>query len=188
VVRIVEEPDQTNQGNNVTTEEQTKLAALAVSAALLAAVLAPVRQHFRENLRDGFPLSCYPMFNAERQKHGFVTHLVGYEADGTRRILHYSYLGAGGLNQVRRQLRRLALAGRGGELALEVADAVASRSGKADAAVVRVDVVTGRYDYAQFFSGNRTPKSEVVHGSAEVLRDPQARALRAGLVEMDRSE
>ncbi|WP_043847730.1 hypothetical protein [Crystallibacter crystallopoietes] len=166
------------------TEEQAKLAALAASAALITAVIMPVRQHFSEQPRDGFPLSCYPMFSAKRKQHGRVTHLIGYDAEGTRRILHYSYLGAGGMNQVRRQVRRLAMAGRGEELAVKAADALADRNRKAEAAVVRVEVVTGRYNYEQFFAGNRAPKSEIVHGSAVVLRDPDARAVRAGLAEV----
>ncbi|MDQ3628740.1 MAG: hypothetical protein M3419_08025 [Actinomycetota bacterium] len=154
----------------MTPDDRGKLVALSASGALLAAVLAPMRQHWRSKARDGFPLSYYPMFSARRKRHGTVTHLVGQTATGSRRLLHYSYAGTGGLNQVRRQLRRTVREGRAGDVAALVASRVATRPRRGDEAVTRVQVVTGRYAYDDFFSGQREPVSEEVHASMTVLR------------------
>jgi len=53
--------------------------AVAVSVALVAAVLGPLRQQGRVRPRDGFPLSYYPMFSARRTGQLAVTHLVGVD-------------------------------------------------------------------------------------------------------------
>ena len=147
--------------------------AVAAGAALLGAVLWPVRQNWRprRQRRDGFPLSYYPMFSAKRKRHGTVTYLVGQTATGSRRLLHYSYAGtSGGLNQVRRQLGRTVGQGRAAEVAALVATRVATRPRRGDDTVIRVQVVTGRYVYDDFFRGRREPVSEEVHASMTVLR------------------
>lgn len=138
------------------------------SAALLGVVLGPLRQNWRSTPRDGFPLSYYPMFTAKRRRHGSVTYLLGTDANGERRLLHYSYLGGGGLNQVRRQLRRIVAEGRADEAAAIVAAALEATPRRRDRYVTRVHVVTGRYRYGDFFAGQRDPASEVVHSTAAV--------------------
>ncbi|HEX4250636.1 MAG TPA: hypothetical protein VH008_22415 [Pseudonocardia sp.] len=81
------------------------------AAAALSAVLLPARQNWRapEKQADGFPFSYYPMFSKRRRQHANVVYAVGITADGTRRRLRHSVLGTGGLNQVRRQIYRVAL-------------------------------------------------------------------------------
>ncbi len=155
----------------MTSDDRDKLVALSASAGLLATVLAPMRQNWRSKARDGFPLSYYPMFSAKRKRHGSVTYLVGHTASGSRRLLHYSYAGTGGgLNQIRRQLRRTVGQGRADEVAALVATRVATRPRHGDDTVVQVQVVTGRYVYDDFFRGQREPVSEEVHASMTVLR------------------
>lgn len=149
-------------------DDRDKLVALGAAAALLAAVLSPLHQHRRARPRDGFPLSYYPMFSDRRKKHGTVTHLVGLTAGGSRQLLHYSYAGTGGLNQVRRQLYRTVRAGRAEDVAAQVAARIATRPRRGDADVARVLVVTGRYNYGDFFHGQRDPVSEVIHASTPV--------------------
>lgn len=151
-------------------ERRDQVLALAAGGALLAAVLAPLRQHGRRQPRDGFPFSCYPMFTARRARHARVVHLLGVGEHGGRRTLHHRYLGAGGLNQVRRQLARSVREGRAQHVAILVATAVATSPRLGDGEVTQVRVVTGRYRYDTFFAGDRTPVSEQVHASAPVLR------------------
>ena len=152
----------------MTPDGRDKLMALTASAGLLAAVLTPIRQHWCEAPRDGFPLSYYPMFTAKRRRHGSVTYLLGTDANGMRRLLHYSYLGGGGLNQVRRQLRRIVAEGRADEAAAIVAAALEATPRRRDRYVTRVHVVTGRYRYGDFFAGQGDPASEVVHSTVAV--------------------
>lgn len=70
--------------------------AAAFSAAVLAAVLLPIRQNWREHKRDGFPLSYYPMFSQRRKERVGLLYLVGLTATGERRLIPYSYAGTGG--------------------------------------------------------------------------------------------
>ncbi len=87
--------------------------AAAFSAAVLGAVLLPIRQNWREHKRDSFPLSYYPMFSTQRKERVDLLYVVGLTAAGERRLIPYSYAGTGGLNQVRRQLGRLVRGGAG---------------------------------------------------------------------------
>ncbi len=165
-------------------DDRDRLVALLTSGALLAAVLAPLRQHARPDPRDGFPFSYYPMFSARRSAHGTVTHLVGLQDDGARRVLHHGYLGTGGLNQVRRQLNRSVRDGRAQEVATAVAAVVAVRPRRGDGAVTEVRVVSGRYRYDAFFAGDREPVREQVHATATVHRP----AAVARVVDADRED
>src|SRR3954449_7302753 len=99
------------------------LVALASYAAFAALLLSPVRHYVgpmkqvnkAKNERDSFPLSTYPMFSADRQGRVTVPHVVGFTAAGERIIPHYSHFGAGGLNQVRRQISKAIREGRATE-------------------------------------------------------------------------
>ncbi len=152
-----------------------------LTAALLTAVALPARNLGRRGeVRDSFPFSHYPMFSAKRKPHYWVTHLLGIEADGTSRPLHYSYLGTGGLNAVRRQVRRRVRDGDGPLLAEHVAELLAQRDRPADRGVVRVEVVRGRYLVDPFMRGRDRDEFTTalrVSGTAEV---PGRAMLRAG--------
>lgn len=151
----------------------TRVLAGALAAALLGAVSLPVHRYARpeDDVRDSFPFSHYPMFSAPRKAHYWVTHLLGVRQDGTVDPLHYSYLGTGGLNAVRRQVRRRVAEGDGQVIADRVAARIASRDRVQDRDVVRVHVVRGRYLVAPFMEGadrdTFTSKLDV-RGSADV--------------------
>ncbi len=146
----------------------SKARALTGGVALVTAVLWPSRQQRRaaEDQRDGFPLSCYPMFTAKRRRTGTVVHLVGVRADGDRQVLPYPLAGTGGLNQVRRQITRAVRDGRSDTL-------LASVAGRREAAgFSEVRLVSGTYRYDAFFAGDRTPVREGVHAVCPVPARP----------------
>ncbi|WP_114855306.1 hypothetical protein [Brachybacterium sp. YJGR34] len=134
-------------GASLPDTDTTRWLAGAATAALLTAVALPMRRLGRDQteVRDSFPFSHYPMFSGKRGSHYWVTHLLGLTADGAARPLHYSYLGTGGLNAVRRQLRRRVRAGEGQHLADLAAERIASRDRSADRDIVTVQVLRGRY-------------------------------------------
>jgi hypothetical protein len=143
--------------------------ALAFSAAALAAVLSPLLQYRRPLAArvDGFPLSWYPMFSAERRRRVWATHAVGVTADGSRRPLPHGVLGPGGLNQVRRQLYRVAVQeARPDAYADALAVRVARRGDCVD--VVRVEVVRTRFDLDRCLLGRRVDGESTVLASAVV--------------------
>jgi len=143
----------------------------AFSAALCAAVLAPLAQHARApaQRRDGFPLSYYPMFSAPRGRTKRQTYLVGVDAAGGRRRLPYTALGGGGLNQARRQMSRLVSEGKGAALAAMVAGRVAD-GGERWSDVVGVEVVTGSFRLDDVMRGRIEPLKERLRGAAAVPR------------------
>lgn len=168
-------------GASIADTQTTRLLAGVLSAALLGAVGLPARRLGRgEQTRDSFPFSHYPMFSATRKPHYWVTHLLGIEADGEVRPLHYSYLGSGGLNAVRRQVRHRVRDGDGQLLADHAAALLAARNRIADRTVVRVHVVRGRYLVDPFMRGAERDQFTTrlrVSGTADV---PGRAILRAG--------
>lgn len=159
--------------------------ALAAGAAFAAALLSPVRHYFNgqdKNEQDSFPLSTYPMFSENRKDRARVPHVAGFTADGERVVPHYSHFGAGGLNQVRKQVARMVRQGRAAEVAQRYADSLAAQRRRLDprgtgpgavrrrreAAIVRIEVVRSRYFFDTYYAGNTTPQTETVHARADV--------------------
>jgi len=159
-------------GASIADTAATRMVAGVLAGLLLTAVALPARRLGpAKNVRDSFPFSHYPMFSGRRASHYWVTHLLGEQADGSVAPLHYSYLGTGGLNAVRRQVRRRVLAGDGQLLAERAAALVGSRDRVADRGVVRVQIVRGRYLVDPFMTSR--DRSEFtsrldVRGAAEV--------------------
>lgn len=162
----------TPPGASIPDSPAARLIAGLMAGLLLTAVSLPVRGLGRPaGVRDSFPFSHYPMFSAKRPSHAWVTHLLGVQEDGSVSPLHYSYLGTGGLNAVRRQVRRRVLDGDGQLLAESAAVLVASRDRAADRGVVRVHIVRGRYLVEPFMTSSDrevfTSRLDV-RGSADV--------------------
>jgi hypothetical protein len=158
---------------------------LAAGAVLTAVLFSPMRHYFngRDKVEeDSFPLSTYPMFSDDRKDRTRIPHVAGFTDDGERIVPHYSHFGAGGLNQVRKQVTRMVRQGRAAEVAQRYADALAvqrersvPRGGgpgavrrRREAGIVRVEVVRSRYFFDTYYAGNTTPQVETVHARAEV--------------------
>ena len=154
--------------------------AMLLAGVLLGAVLYPIRQNWsRSGKVDGFPLSYYPMFSAKRKSTFKVAHGVGIHADDSRHNLPGSALGTGGLNQVRRQLRRVVREERVEAFAKTVAARISTWPELED--VVRVEIVDGEYDIDASFLGHTVVcTDEEVLGAADVVRIPQNQPSVAG--------
>lgn len=140
------------------------------SVLTILAVLWPVTRNWRKNPEDDFPLSHYPMFSVRRAKKAHVTYLVGLDAGGGRLLLPYGFAGVGGLNQVRRQINRTVREGDADRLCRGVAAAVAREKEGRFADLTTVQVVTGEYRFADYFTGEKAPISEKIHASRPVER------------------
>lgn len=158
-------------------------------AAMGAVLFAPARHYigsrqqvsaakFRE---DSFPLSTYPMFSEDRRGRIVIPHVVGYTAAGQRVLPHYTHYGAGGLNQVRKQIARDVRLGRAVMVAQRYATSIAStqaRPGSSGAAwaaihrreaqIVRVAVVRSRFVFDAWFAGDRSPQAETIVAECEI--------------------
>ena len=141
-----------------------------VALGIVGAALWPLRQYRRppEQRSDGFPMSYYPMFSQKRGQYGQVAYAVGVRADGVRENLRYKVLGAGGVNQVRRQIERARIRGR-----IQIhAELLAERiAGRADCAqFVRVEIVLGEFDYDACLLDGEVRGSQTLLAQAEVHR------------------
>jgi len=153
-----------------TSRPDEKRIAVAATVLVLGAVLWPIRQNWRAHKIDGFPLSYYPMFSAKRADRVRVYYLLGLTAAGERRVVPYRYCGTGGLNQVRRQLRRLVCSGKAAKVCDSAAQRVALATDGALADVVTVRAVRGEYRLDDYFAGDKSPLSERVYASSPVER------------------
>ena len=151
-------------------ERCEKAFAGTLSLGLIAGVLWPLRQNWCERPRDSYPFSYFPMFSAKRRKRVRERYFVGLDPSGRRRLIPYTYFAGGGLNMVRRQLRRLVIAGRAEDVGRRVADNLAREPDGPFADVVTVQVVAGEYRLADYFTGDKEPLSERVHATCEVER------------------
>jgi len=141
-------------GASVPDTTATRVLAGLLAGALLTAVALPARHFATEGeARDSFPFSHYPMFSARRSSHYRVAHLLGIDAEGRSRPLHHSYLGTGGLNAVRRQVRRRVRDGDGQHLAEHAAALLAARDRAEDRGILEVRMVRGRYRLDTYLRG-----------------------------------
>jgi hypothetical protein len=153
--------------------KQGKRFAGGLSILTICVVLWPISQNWRNKPADSFPLSYYPMFSAYRSESAEVTYLRSVDAQGNTQPLRYSYAGSGGLNQVRRQIRKTVRAGKTDELCQSVAAKVARRKNALPANLTSIQIVTGDYKLDEYFGGNKTPGSEKVHATCQVTGGKQ---------------
>ena len=137
-----------------------------VSFLVVAAVFSPVAENWRDHPSDGFPLSYYPMFSTQRGEVYRQNHLVGVDAEGNRILIPYRFAGAGGFNQVRRQINKMVREGHVTDLCRSIASRLSRTTSVRFDSVVKIRVVTGSYRLADYF-GLRIVRPEVERIRAE---------------------
>jgi hypothetical protein len=137
---------------------------------LIGAVLWPIQQNWRDDPRDDFPLSYYPMFSFKRDPIETFYYVVGRDQQGARHYIRHKLIGDGGGNQVRRQLRRIIKEDRAAELAQTVAKRLAREEKAPWCNIVSIDVCRGKFAVDDFFHGHKEPVREQVKASCEVRR------------------
>jgi UDP-N-acetylmuramoyl-tripeptide--D-alanyl-D-alanine ligase len=143
-------------------EEMTRLYAWIVSVSVLSAVLLPIAENFRDEPQDSFPLSYYPMFSKPRRADLRITHCIGIDRNGDRHLIPYRACGSGGMNQVRKQIRKIANSGP--KKARSLCRRVARRLEREKKGFEQVQLVTSKYAVDDYFAGRVTqPKSQRVH-------------------------
>jgi hypothetical protein len=147
-----------------------KLRATYLSLAMIGSVLWPLHHNWSDKPRDNFPLSYYPMFSTKRQATETFYYMLGRDAEGGRYLIPYTFAGRGGLNSVRRQIRRIVEEGRAADLAYSVAKRVSRKDALPWPKIVTVAVVRGRYAVDDYFHGRKDPVSEQIKASCAVER------------------
>jgi len=77
-----------------------------LSILMIGVVFSPIVKNWEKKPQDSFPLSHYPMFSEKRNRNMSLTYMVGIGTRGERYKIPYAYVGSGGLNQVRKQIRK----------------------------------------------------------------------------------
>ena len=145
--------------------------AVVISVLASAVVLSPIVQNWREKPRDSFPLSYCPMFSFQQKTEGQVTHLVGYDAKGSRVPIPAYYAGAGGMNEIRKQITKAVRGGHARGICELAARRIVHGNDPRFAQVERVELVTSTYRLNDYFSGkNKQPRAQRVHAWAFVDR------------------
>jgi hypothetical protein len=146
-----------------------KRLAAAFSVVLLLVVASPIVENWKSQSHDDFPLSFYRMFSEVRSDTQRVTYLVGLDSRGGRVLIPYQYAGAGGMNQVRRQINRQVEQGSASRLCQTVSSRV-SRAGSRLPELRTIEITTGTFRMSEYFRGNRSPVSENVSARCSVER------------------
>jgi predicted DCC family thiol-disulfide oxidoreductase YuxK len=148
-----------------------KAFAALLGCLVMGGVLAPIVQNWRASPKDNFPLSYYPMFSEKRRATYLVNYLVGVDGEGNRQLIPHQFAGRGGFNQTRRQINKLEREGKASVLCRAVAGKVARKAASPYSGIVTIRVVSGRFRFADYFTGKKAPLAERVRASCQVLRE-----------------
>ena len=160
----------TNPYEDASGSDGGKRWAVLVSVAMIGAVLWPIQQNWRNKPHDSFPLSYYPMFSAQRKPVEFFYYLLACDEQGARYYIPYQFIGPGGHNSNRRQIRRIVNEGRAADLARSVARRLGHRDELPWSKIATVSVVRGKFAVDDYFHGKREPVSEQIKASCPVER------------------
>lgn len=126
----------------------------AVSALLLAAVLAPLAW---PPGRDSFPLSPYPMFARPRPRVATIPHVVARMADGRALVVPPEHLGTDEVMQAFVTVQRAVARGPAAALRLCRRVAASVATDPAFAGLRAVEVRTDAFDVLAYFTTSRRP-------------------------------
>jgi len=116
--------------------------------------------------RDSYPLSTYPMFSSRRTAIEPVHTAVVVSPDGTIRRLSPTQISGNDEVIIAAQLVNRSIRSDGGQvLCTDIASRLPASLVGAD-----VEIVTERYDAIEWYEGNKSPVSRVVHTSCRVSR------------------
>jgi predicted DCC family thiol-disulfide oxidoreductase YuxK len=147
-------------------ERSSRIWPMCFSLLVLVLVTSPVLQNLRSDgkAKDDFPLSYYPMFSSKRHNLYQQVSVVAIRQDGENVPVHYGMLGAGGLNQNRRQLGKLLTAKKAEELRQHLSD-VADRLSASNRSIYRgcvsVAAVRGTYDLNAYFTRQNQEPTDI---------------------------
>ena len=144
-------PDGTEQ---TTVFDYRKMVAVGFSLMVLGSVLWPVNQNFRSEPRDDFPLSYYPMFSKKRSETVRITYILGVDDAGQEHRIKYCYAGSGGMNQIRKQLKKAVCRGETDQMCRKIASRVAVKRRKKNHPLSEIDtilMVTAKHRVNDYF-------------------------------------
>jgi hypothetical protein len=141
-----------------------RLCVAVFSVGLLVAVLWPI---LRDPPRDGFPLSNYPMFSADRRTaDAEIAHVVGFSREGRHRPVKPTVVGSEEIMQAFQTVRLAIRRGDAADLCRRAAERVRTDPDHAD--LERLEVRTDHYDSLAYFAGDTKPRRTQIHARCPV--------------------
>jgi len=134
------------------------------------ATVSPVVPALRGHKGDSFPLSWFPMFAGERPPVERPIYVVGVKPRGRTVKVDVSFWSVGGFNQGKHTLRTIVREKRGEEFCEQIARRIARRGRPEHARVVKIRIMTGRFDRTRFFTISDRAIQEEVIAQCEVDR------------------
>ena len=151
-------------------QERGRAIAAIVSLLVITVVYWPIHHNWSDHPVDDFPLSYYPMFTSQRGSTTTLYHAVGRTQDGDTVNLPGKLAGAGGMNAVRRQMRKLCRDGRADQLAAQVSERLADSRLVNHNKIIAVDVVKSRYALESCIAESADPVSQEVLATHPIQR------------------
>src|SRR5688572_23609975 len=142
----------------------SRVVAYGVGFAMLVAVAAP---GFGDPSQDSYPLSTYPMFARPRDRP--VLHFAeGVDAEGRVVRLPPALVANGEVMQAAARVRRAVSAGE--EASASLCSSVAERTARSPEhqGVVRVQIVSARFDPIRYFELGPEPEERLVQARCKV--------------------
>lgn len=141
-----------------------RLGVAALTVGLLLAVLWPI---LRDPPRDGFPLSNYPMFSADRRSaDAEIGHVVGFSREGRHRPVKPAMVGSEEIMQAYQTVRMAIRRGDAADLCRRAAERARADPDHAD--LERLEVRTDHYDSLAYFAGDTKPRRTQIHARCPV--------------------
>lgn len=139
---------------------------IALSLVLIGASLWPLAQ---DPPRDSFPFSNYPMF-ARKKGNPIVHRVKAYDAAGHRVSITPEMIANDEVMQAARTVYHAVRKGRPSAMRLCRETAARVRKAPQFDQVVRLAVVSDRFDAVGYLTGNQTPERSWHHADCEVSR------------------
>lgn len=147
---------------------RSKIVAGVTSVVVMGAVLSPVLQNWSDAPQDSFPLSYYPMFTKCRDEQIRIAHVIGMDREGNAYRIRYNVAGPGGMNQVRKQVRRKVEAGQADDVCRAADRRIRKSNSGPLAKIETAAVVRSTFDLDQFVRGHARPIAQSVEATRQV--------------------
>ncbi len=136
----------------------------------LIVVASPVVENWKENPKDDFPLSYYPMFTKVRGEYTYVSHLYGVDQNNNYYLVPHTVIAKNsGFNSFRKTVSRIIKNGQAGNLCSMVSKKLSSIEIEPYSQIKFVRVVTSKINIEEFMNKKGEDKKMfTVHADCRV--------------------
>ena len=148
-----------------------KIIIASISIILILVVASPVLENWKDEPKDSFPLSYYPMFTKARGEKTIVWYLYGEDKDRYSYTISNNFVIPGvGFNTARKQIRRMIQNNQSAELCESTAKTIGRIGMEPYNKITYVAVVSSRVDISEFMKkrNNYRPRDNRIYANCLV--------------------